>query len=204
MHITFVTLNMEIKEPAHAYNKKFYSIEEYLQMENEALEKHTYYQGEIFAMSGAGNRHNIIAINIIVSLANSLKGKSCKPFGSDMRIHIPQNTLFTYPDISVICGDIINPNGDENSATNPTVIIEILSPSTRNYDRGVKFMLYRAIPTLKEYILVEAESIHVEQFAINKEGLWQLKEFSSQDDELKLESINVNLILKDIYDRCKL
>ena len=204
MHITFVTLNMEIKEPAHAYNKKFYSIEEYLQMENEALEKHTYYQGEIFAMSGAGNRHNIIAINIIVSLANSLKGKSCKPFGSDMRIHIPQNTLFTYPDISVICGDIINPNGDENSATNPTVIIEILSPSTRNYDRGVKFMLYRAIPTLKEYILVEAESIHVEQFAINKEGLWQLKEFSSQDDQLMLESINVNLILKDIYDRCKL
>lgn len=195
---------MEIKEPAHVYHKKFYSIEEYLQMENEALEKHEYYKGEIFAMSGAGNRHNIISINIIVSLAISLKGKSCQPFGSDMRIHIPQNTLFTYPDISVICGDIINPGEDENSATNPTVIIEILSPSTRNYDRGVKFMLYRAIPTLKEYILVEAESIHAEHFAINKEGLWQLKEYSSEDDRLILESINVNLFLKDIYDRCKL
>lgn len=195
---------MEIKEPAHAYNKKFYSIEEYLQMENEALEKHEYYKGEIIAMSGAGNRHNIISINIIVSLGNSLKGKSCQPYGSDMRIHIPENTLFTYPDISVICGDIINPNVDENTATNPTVIIEILSPSTRNYDRGVKFMLYRAIPTLKEYILVEAESIHVEQFAINKEGLWQLKEFSSQNDQLMLESLNVNLLLRDIYDRCKL
>jgi Uma2 family endonuclease len=204
MHITFVTLNMEIKEPAHAYNKKFYSIAEYLQMENEALEKHEYYKGEIFAMSGAGNRHNIIAINIIVSLGNSLKGKSCQPYGSDMRIHIPENTLFTYPDISVICGDIINADEDEKTVTNPTVIIEILSPSTRNYDRGIKFMLYRAIPTLREYILVEAESIHVEQFAINKEGLWQLKEFSSQDDQLMLESINVNLILKDIYDRCKL
>ena len=204
MHLTFVTLNMEIKEPAHAHNKKFYSIAEYLQMENEALEKHEYYKGEIFAMSGAGNRHNIIAINIIVSLANSLKGKSCQPFGSDMRIHIPQNTLFTYPDISIICGDIINADEDENSTTNPTVIIEILSPSTRNYDRGVKFMLYRAIPTLKEYLLVEAESIHVEQFAINRDGLWQLKEFSSQDDQLTLESINVDLILKDIYDRCKL
>lgn len=203
-HLTFVTLNMEIKEPAHAYNKKFYSIEEYLQMENEALEKHEYYKGEIFAMSGAGNRHNIISVNIIASLYNALKGKSCQPFGSDMRIHIPENTLFTYPDISIICGDIISPNVDENTATNPTVIIEILSPSTRNYDRGVKFMLYRAIPTLKEYILVEAESIHVEQFAINKEGLWQLKEFSGIEDEFILESVNVNLRLTDIYDRCKL
>ncbi|HVZ96108.1 MAG TPA: Uma2 family endonuclease, partial [Chitinophagaceae bacterium] len=182
---------MEIKEPAHAYNKKFFTIAEYLQMENEAVEKHEYYKGEIFAMSGAGVRHNIIAINIIVSLANSLKGKSCQPFGSDMRIHIPQNTLFTYPDISVICGDIINPDGDRNSATNPTIIFEILSPSTRNYDRGVKFMLYRAIPTLKEYILIDSESIHAEQFTINREGLWQLKEFSSAEDQLSLDALNI-------------
>lgn len=195
---------MEIKEPVHAYNKKFYSIEEYLEMENEAVEKHEYYKGEIFAMSGAGNRHNIISINIIVSLGNSLKGKSCQPYGSDMRIHIPQNTLFTYPDISVICGDIVNSGEDENTATNPTTIFEILSPSTRNYDRGVKFMLYRAIPTLKEYILVEAESIHVEQFAINNEGLWQLKEFSNNEDQITLESLGVKLIVKDVYDRCRL
>lgn len=195
---------MEVKEPAHAYQKKFYSIQEYLQMEGEALEKHEYYKGEIFAMSGAGTRYNIISVNIIASLYNLLKGKSCQPYGSDMRIHIPQNTLFTYPDISVICGDITNAGADENSATNPTVIIEILSPSTRNYDRGVKFMLYRDIPTLKEYILIEAESINVEQFAINKEGFWQLKEFSGNEDELILESLNVNLLLNDIYDRCEL
>ncbi|MDQ6901732.1 MAG: Uma2 family endonuclease [Bacteroidota bacterium] len=195
---------MEVKEPSPAYSKKFYSIAEYVQMENEAIEKHEYYQGEIFAMSGAGSRHNIISINIIISLGVSLKGKSCQPFGSDMRIHIPQNTLFTYPDISIICGDIINADEDENTAINPTVIFEILSPSTRNYDRGMKFMLYRAIPTLKEYILVEAESIHVEQFAINKEGLWQLKEFSNQQDQLTLESLDVKLLLKDMYDRCKL
>lgn len=195
---------MEIKEPAHAYSKKFYSIEEYLQMENEAVEKHEYCKGEIFAMSGAGNRHNIISINIIASLHNSLKGKSCQPYGSDMRIHIPHNTLFTYPDISVICGDIIAPKEDEISATNPMVIFEILSPSTRNYDRGVKFMLYRAIPTLKEYILIEAESIHIEHFAINKEGLWQLKEYANIDDQIILESLEVKLLVKDVYDRCKL
>lgn len=195
---------MEVKEPAQAYQKKFYSIEEYLQMENEALEKHEYYQGEIFAMSGAGVRHNIISVNIIIALGNSLKGKSCQPYGSDMRIHIPQNTLFTYPDISVICGDITNPEEDENTATNPKVIFEILSPSTRNYDRGLKFMLYRAIPTLKEYILIEAESIHAEHFAINKEGLWQLKEYSGIEDKINLESLGVTLLIKDVYDRCNL
>jgi Uma2 family endonuclease len=143
---------MEIKEPSPAYQKRHYSIREYLDMENEALEKHEYYKGEIFAMSGAGNRHNIISVNMIASLYNSLKGKSCQPYGSDMRIHIPENTLFTYPDISIICGDVVFSKEDENTSTNPTIIIEILSPSTRNYDRGVKFMLYRAIPTLKEYI----------------------------------------------------
>ncbi len=195
---------MDIKEPEHAYQKKYYSIHEYLEMENDAIEKHEYYKGEIFAMSGAGNRHNIISVNIIASLHNSLKGKTCQPYGSDMRIHIPQNTLFTYPDISIICGNIIPSEEDENTSTNPTVIIEILLPSTRNYDRGVKFMQYRAIPTLKEYILVEAESIHVEQFAINKDGLWQLKEYSSPADQLVIEYLGATLLLKDVYDRCKL
>ena len=195
---------MDVKEPEHAYQKKFYSTREYLDMENEAIEKHEYYKGEIFAMSGAGNLHNIISVNIIALLYNSLKGKSCQPYGSDMRIHIPENTLFTYPDISVICGDIMSSEEDVNTSTNPTVIVEILSPSTRNYDRGVKFMLYRGIPTLKEYILVEAETIHVEQFAINKDGLWQLKEFSKTTDQLFVESIGAKLLLEDIYDRCKL
>lgn len=195
---------MEVKEPAHAYEKKFYSIEEYLETENASFEKHEYYKGEIFAMSGAGARHNIVSINIIASLHNSLKGKSCQPYGSDMRIHIPENTLFTYPDISVICGDIISSKEDENTSTNPTIIFEILSPSTMNYDRGGKFMLYRAIPTLKEYILVDPESVHIEQFAINKAGLWQLKEYSGLADRLNLESVGVTLLLEDIYDRCKL
>ena len=123
---------METKEPAHSYQKKYYSIREYLEMENEAIEKHEYYKGEIFAMSGAGSRHNIISVNIIVSLGNSLKGKSCQPYGSDMRIHIPGNTLFTYPDISVFCGEVMILPEDENTATYPTALVEILSPSTRN------------------------------------------------------------------------
>src|SRR6185295_12969706 len=100
-------------------------------------------------------------------LFTRLKGNACKPYGSDLRIHIPGNTLFTYPDISIICGSIIPSDPDEDSSINPTVIIEILSPSTKDYDRGGKFLLYRDIPTLKEYILIDTESVLIEAHRIN-------------------------------------
>ena len=195
---------MEVEEPSHAYQKKFYTIQEYLEMENEALEKHEYYKGEIFAMSGAGARHNIISVNILISLGISLKGKKCRPYGSDMRVNIPENSLFTFPDISIFCGEVITLREDENTAIQPTVIIEILSPSTRNYDRGEKFMLYRAIPSLKEYILVDSESIHVEHFAINKEGLWQLKEHNTSQEKIFIETLDLRLPLKEIYEDSQL
>lgn len=190
---------MEVRESAHAYQKGFYTIPEFLEMENDATEKHEYYKGEVFAMSGAGARHNIISVNMLIALGNALKGKGCRPYGSDMRIHIPENTLFTYPDISIICGEVKTMKEDKNTATQPTVIIEILSPSTKNYDRGVKFMLYRAILVLKDYILVDSESIHVEHFAINKDGLWQLKEYSKPHEELNIETLNVHLPLEEMY-----
>jgi Uma2 family endonuclease len=101
---------MEIKEPAVAYNKEKVSIEEYLEMENVSVEKHEYYKGEIFAMSGARVPHNAITGNLFISLGQKLKGKKSKPYNSDQRIHFPSNTLFTYPDISIICGEIITLN----------------------------------------------------------------------------------------------
>lgn len=93
-----------------------------------------------------------------------------------MRVHIPQNTLFTYPDISIICGDFIESPNDKDTAVEPKVIIEILSPSTKDYDRGNKFKHYRDIPTLREYILIDSESINVEAFRINKNGNWDMEE----------------------------
>ena len=114
---------MEIKEPAIAYNQQKISIEEYLEMENASLEKHEYYQGEIVAMAGPKMSHNVISGNIFVALSNKLRGKKCKPFNSDQRIHIPINTLFTYPDVSIICGEIIFLNNDELNVLNPTIII---------------------------------------------------------------------------------
>ena len=191
---------MEINEPAVAYNKQKISIEEYLEMENAADEKHEYYKGEIFAMSGAKVSHVIISDNILTVLKQKLKGKSCKPFGSDLRIHIEANTLFTYPDISIICGEIITLNNDDYNVLNPTVIIEVLSKSTKNYDRGEKFKLYRDIAALKEYILVDSESMHIEIFRLNKNDHWELEEYNSPADTVTIKAINETIFLSEIYD----
>ncbi len=191
---------MEVEEPAIAYGKNKYTIAEYLEMEEAAIEKHEYYQGEIFAMSGPKVPHNIISGNTFGSLMYKLRGKSCRPFNSDQRIHIEKNTLFTYPDISIICGDIITLNNDDWNVLNPAVIIEVLSPATKNYDRGEKFKLYRDIATLKEYILIDSESISIEAFYINEHGNWELKEYKSIDETLYLQSIQISLELKEIYE----
>lgn len=195
---------MDIKEPIPAYNKDRYTIEEYLEMENAATEKHEYYKGEIFAMSGAKLTHNMIVTNIFGNLYSKLKGKPCRPFGSDMRIHIPANTLFTYPDISVMCGEIESWDNDDMNFLNPTVIIEVLSPSTKNYDRGEKFRLYRDIPSLKEYILVDSETVAVEAFHINSSGHWELSEYKGISDSLNVKAIDVVLSLNEIYTGTRL
>jgi Uma2 family endonuclease len=195
---------LEVNEPAPAYGKNKISIEDYLRMEKESPVKHEYYKGEVFAMAGAGARHNIISINLVVAVANKLKGKPCQPYGSDMRVHIPENTLFTYPDLSIICGDIIPSPQDADTATLPSVIIEILSPSTKQYDKSIKFQLYPQIPSLKQYILIDSESIHVESFEINERNHWELTEYKELSENVVLPSIGVFVEMADIYDRTKL
>lgn len=190
----------EVKEPAVDYSKRKYTIEEYLEMERYSDIKHEYFQGEVFAMSGARLPHNIIFSNLFRDIAVFLKGKSCRPFNGDLRIHIPQNTLFTYPDISIVCGDIITLNDDKYNVINPTVIIEVLSPSTKNYDRGNKFSLYRDIPSLKEYILVDSESVKIESWYINQSNHWELQEYQHPDEALQIKAINLSLPLADIYE----
>ena len=194
----------ELREPAVAYGKSKFTIEEYLQMEQASEEKHEYYQGEIFAMSGAKVPHNIIAMNLAISLGLKLKGKSCKPFNSDQRIHIPQSSLFTYPDISIVCGEIITLNNDDWNVLNPSVIIEVLSPGTKDYDRGGKFKLYRDIATLKEYILVDSETVSIEVFRINDGGHWELEEYRKIDDSLSVKWIGVSIPVIEIYEGTKL
>jgi Uma2 family endonuclease len=189
----------EVKEPAVSYSNQHYTIEEYLQMERASNVKHEYYQGEIFAMAGAGPRHNIIFSNVFGELYAQLKNSSCRPYGSDMRMHIPENTLFTYPDISIYCGDPTTIDKDEYTVIQPTIIIEILSKSTRDYDRGTKFSLYRDIPTLKEYLLIDTDKIGVEVFRINTSNQWELQEYKTLQQTVQLPTVNVALSMKDIY-----
>ena len=195
---------MEVKEPAIAYSKQKISIEAYLEMENASFEKHEYYKGEVFAMSGAKVPHNRITSNLIGELKNKLKGKKCQPFGSDLRIHIPTNTLFTYPDISIVCDEIITLNNDEYNVLNPSVIIEVLSKSTKNYDRGEKFKLYRDITTLNEYILIDSESLHIEVFRINENNHWELEEYDNAANSVEIKTINENVLIAEIYEGVKL
>ncbi len=187
-----------VKEPAVKYN--YVSAEEYLIAERAALEKHEYYQGEIFAMSGASRNHNEIFSNLFGGLFGKLKGKGCKPYGSDLRIHIPKNTLYTYPDISIICGDMDLTDKQFDTATNPTVIIELLSKSTRNYDKGEKFTLYRDIDSLQEYILVDTEKIHVEKHIRHADNSWQLTDYRSLEDSFTISTVDLTILLKDAYD----
>lgn len=204
---------MEVKEPVAAYGKNKFTAEEYLQMEKAATERHEYYRGEIFqmpghgellAMSGAALRHNMIFTNLFGEIAFKLRGNPCRPFGPDMRLNIPENTLFTYPDISIYCGDPQHIPEDEESFIHPTVIIEILSPSTREYDRGGKFKLYRDIPTLREYILVDTAAVNVESFRLNSNQHWELEEYTLLSQTLEMPSVGVSIPVATVYAATKL
>jgi len=201
-----------VNEPTVEYKKRHYTIQEYLEMEKASQEKHEYFQGEIFplhreehsssvkSMSGAGFNHNLIFSNTFGFLFNKLKGSKCIPFGSDMRMNIPENTLFTYPDISIYCNNYLHSEVDEETAILPGVIIEILSPSTNDYDRGKKFSLYKDIPSLKEYIMIDSESVSVEAYYINNEQNWILNEHKEITDVLTFVSMGFDVALNDIYN----
>jgi Uma2 family endonuclease len=178
---------------------KYITQEEYLEAERQALDKHEYYAGEIFAMSGASLPHNIIFSNTIGSLSAKLKGKPCRPFGSDLRVHIPKNTLYTYPDITIICGQPKTTDDKMDTVTNPSVIIEILSKSTYDYDKGQKFTLYREIATLKEYILIDSMAIRVETLTRNEDDSWTFREYKSLYGEFTIETVGEMMKLSDIY-----
>ncbi len=188
-----------VNEPAVAYQKRHYTVEEYLEMEKASTVKHEYFQGEVFAMSGAGDNHNEIFSNVFTELGNKLKGKPCRLYGSDKRMNIPENTLFTYPDISIYCNGLIHSEFDDDTSILPTVIIEILSPSTKNYDKGKKFNLYKDIPSLREYIMIESESVLVEAYYINEEKNWALNQHKELSEALTFVSMGFNIALSDIY-----
>lgn len=173
---------------------------EYLSFERESQERHEYYKGEIYLMSGASFRHNVIEDNLRGTLHAFLKGKQCRSFGSNLRIHIPKNTLYTYPDILIVCDTPQFVDNEFDTLLNPAVLIEILSPSTGNYDRGAKFDLYREIETLKEYILIDSTSIHCIHYLRNPDSTWTLSEAKNLTDTFNINTIGLQLQLSQLYD----
>lgn len=174
--------------------------EQYLELERKAAYKSEYINGRIYAMSGATRAHILITGNVSGELRSQLKGRPCESYASDMRVQVAPTGLYTYPDVVGVCGEIRFEDTHKDTLLNPTVIIEVLSPSTEAYDRGDKFAHYRRLESLREYVLVAQDKCRVERYA--RQGAeWTLTEISDLNGSLRLNSIDCNIALREIYDK---
>ncbi len=181
-----------------------YSAEDYLAMEEAALEKHEYRNGKIITMPGGTATHNIIAVNITTALKIALKETSCRVFNADMRLWIADANRFTYPDAMVVCGALEFGLGRQDLITNPTLIVEVLSESTKSDDRGEKFDDYRTLKSFQEYVLVHQKEKRVEKYHKLEAERWMLEIYTDPKREMALRSLNASLILNDCYDGVEL
>ncbi len=177
------------------------SAEEYLAFERYSEEKHEYFDGEIFAMTGASRQHNRVAFNLAGTLYPQLRGRPCDAFVGDMRIRVDATGLYTYPDLVVVCGEPRFADAEVDTLLNPTVIFEVLSPSTEAYDRGKKFAHYRSIESLAELVLIAQERVEVEQYVRQPGGKWLLQAVSRLEDHLALAAIGCELSVAALYER---
>lgn len=180
--------------------RKTFTESEYLELERKADFKSEYYNGEIFAMAGASLIHNEIVANLISIFNQFLKDKPCKVYPSDLRLRIEKSGLYTYPDITIVCGKTELLDNKFDTLKNPTVLIEVLSDSTEKYDRGQKFSFYREIPSLKEYILVSSKTMKIEKFKRLEDGNYLYIE-SNEHQPFPIDSIDMNLNLEDVYNK---
>lgn len=184
--------------------KTFISPEEYFELEEAAEYKSEYYHGEMFAMSGASYHHNLIAGNVFAALHTSLRDSDCIVFSSDMKIELDKAKHYAYPDISAVCGDVRFAEKRNDTIVNPALIIEILSESTQEYDKGLKFRAYQKIASLKDYVVIDQYSYSVEYFSKNNSGIWISEKFENPDDRFVIRSVDVELSLDMIYHRVKI
>ncbi len=186
-------------EPA----RSTYTAAEYLALERASETRSELVNGQILAMTGASRAHNLIAANISRELGNQLKGRPCEAYQSDMRVKVSATGLYTYPDVVVVCGkpELEDEHGD--TLLNPTVIFEVLSPSTEAYDRSEKFAHYLRLESLREYLMVAQDKIRIEQY-VRQGRQWLLSVGTTLDDVVALPSIDCRLVARDVYDRIEL
>jgi Uma2 family endonuclease len=181
--------------------KRKYTVEEYLRMEQAAVSRHEYHDGEILAMAGGTFTHSAIVSNVNRAVGNALVGKPCRAMDSNLKIGISRERRFVYPDVSVICGppqfDLRDPS--RQTVINPRLVIEVLSPSTEAYDRGTKFDRYRELESFEEYVLVAQDHPSVQTFFKQPDGTWLLTPYAGMEAIAKLRSLGVELTLTDVY-----
>jgi Uma2 family endonuclease len=188
--------------------KTLLTPEQYLEIERQAQYKSEFLKGEMFAMAGemfamagAGERHNRLVWNLIASLDRSLRSGPYQGYPSDMRVHVTATSLFTYPDVVVVCGEPQFLDDRRDTLLNPTLIVEVLSPSTEAYDRGRKFEHYRSIASVREYLLVASDRIHVDLYARQDSGQWLLTSASEPEEAIELKSVGCRLGVSDLYEK---
>lgn len=175
-----------------------YTWHQYVTLEQSSNVKHEFLDGEIFAMSGGTPEHAQLAVKVSTELSSQLQGKPCRVFSSDLRVRVQQTGLGTYPDVTVVCGELQRDPDDKNTVTNPTLIVEVLSDSTESWDRGEKFEQLRRIPTLKEYVLVSQREKLLEVFRVAADGNWFRTEGRTRAT-VRLESVSCDLDVDRIY-----
>jgi Uma2 family endonuclease len=180
--------------------KTRYTREQYLAFERNAAYKSEYDNGFITAMAGASREHNVIALNLGGEVRSQLKGRPCEVYVSDMRVLVSRTGLYTYPDIVAVCGEPRFEDEKADTLLNPTMIAEVLSPTTESYDRGRKFGHYRQLASLKEYVLIAHDQMLVERYT-RQGDQWLLTEFRNPGDVLRLASIDCEIPLSEIYAR---
>jgi len=189
-------MGMSAQREQHA----LFTEAEYYYMEDYSVTRNEFFQGEIFAMAGTTPKHNDIAGNIYTSLHAQLRGKSCRVRTADQRLRVEANGLITYPDVSVVCPPFRFDPDNKITLLDATIIVEVLSDSTRKYDQGKKFDLLRELPSLRHYLLIEPDETRVEHRFCADESDWETEVFSSLDDVANLAAIACTLKVSDVYD----
>ncbi len=185
--------------------RKIYTPEEYLDGEREAQVRHEYLDGEIYEMAGESLSHSRVCVNLGGEVRNKLKGKSCEALSPNMKVRTSTASLFSYPDLTIVCGEPLFHDTKKDVLVNPQVIFEVLSPSTADYDRTKKFMRYRlGNETLTDYILVSQDFCFIEHFTKQANGEWVYRSLSELTENLLIETIDCELSLQEIYDRVEL
>jgi Uma2 family endonuclease len=180
--------------------KQRLTIQEYLTLERQSETRNDYWQGEMFAMTGASRRHNLISLNAAAALHAQLAGRDCEVYTNDMRVRTPDD-LFTYPDVVAVCEEPQFGDGEFDTFLNPGLIVEVLSKSTEVYDRLTKLDQYRAVPSIAEIVLVAQERVHLEHWLRQGDGRWLLEELDDLGQTLDLPSIGCTLPLAAIYGK---